>query len=930
MSGKKRILGILLLGAGAALVAVGILRSGVSIDTISPPTGLAEVIERKPRSIVLITTDTTRADHTSPYGAANVNTPNLQRLADQGVLFEQAFAVTPLTLPSHTSIMTGLYPPQTGVRNNGIHFADEKLNTMAEILTGQGYRSGAFVSASVLERRYGLDQGFEIYDDDMSKSRVRSPRMVPDRPAEFTVAAAREWLDTLEGDQPFFLWVHLYDPHAAYNPPPPFRDQFPSNPYAGEISYMDAQIGDLLAHPRIEQTPGVAVSVIADHGESLGEHGENTHGIFAYKATLHVPWILWVDDVITPARVSAPVSQVDLLPTLLDLASNLDGELAAGLPGRSLMNTIPATRPIYSESYLPFYTYGWAKLRVIRERGWEYISAPLEELYELKRDPRELTNQAQQRAEITHDMRNSMESFLQTAAPDGDLEQSLEVDQESLERLRALGYIAMGNAGPAIDGERLDPKDVIHLHTALEKARGFSNERLYAEAVRILEGLLVEDPNNLAALTDLASAHMKLTQFEQAQEVIEAALSLAPEHEQLLLILAQVERERSELGRSLLLVEQVLEINPTNMTAWQLKAQVEIASGKPDEALATLTGALQISPQHAVVNTLYAQTIELPAGQYPEAELRLRKATARDPYLPYAWRILGGLMEKLGREEEAEEAYRSGLNYSPDDARLHALLAVQLARREHPDAEAHLREAIRRETGFHGELYVSLGAELARKGRLDEARKFYARVLEVEPENAAAINNRAIAMARAGKTRQAIAELKALTSAYPEYADAHNNLAVLLLQKGDYTAARTHAGKATELAPEAARPWDILGAAQAGAGLTDQAADSLDRSLQLKPGYWSAHLHRGLLRIDQKDYQGAQADLEAAQANGGPLPEAYLALGDLYAGPLADPVRAQRYYQIYLEKFPSEPNIEDVRDRIWRIRMPGGNTEAID
>lgn len=920
----KKLLGYILLGLGIIVAASSLwnLRdSSNSGGNVKQVAGLGKFIDRKPRSIVLITTDTTRADSLQPYGAQNVRTPNLQRLADEGVLMEQAFAVAPLTLPAHTTILTGLYPPQTGVRNNGTHFVNAKLHTMAERLTENGYRSGAFVSAAVLERRYGLDQGFEIYDDDMSKSRIRSPRMVPDRPAEFTVAAAREWLDTIDDDQPFFIWVHLYDPHAAYNPPPPFRDEYRTNPYAGEIAYMDAQIGDLLAHPRIEQVPGVAVAIIGDHGESLGEHGENTHGILAYQSTLHVPWILWVDDVIESVRLSNPVSQIDLMPTLLDMVGLLEPEDIDELPGSSLLNTVSPNRGLYSESYLPFYTYGWAKLQVMRQGGWELIDAPEEELYDLRRDPRELSNQLERREELAHDLRGRLQQFWDKYAPEGDKEQELEVDQESLERLRALGYIAMGSTGPAATGERKNPVDMVHLHTALERARLFSNDQLYEEAVQLLEGLLVEDPNNLAALTDLASAHVGLNQLDEAFVVIESALALAPDHGQLLLMLARVERSRGEADRALALTDHVLELNPTNMAAWQFKAQTEFTRGEKDNGKSTLGQALEVEPQHPITNTMYAQFVEIPDGEYDKAELRLRKATARDPYQAYPWRTLGGLLEHLGRLDEAETAYREGLEHSPDDPSLHALLAVQLAKREHPDAEAHLREAIRYESEFRGELYVSLGAELARKGRIEEAREFYNKVLEVDPGNAAAINNRAIALARSGDIKQAVEALQDLTNKYPDYADAHNNLAVLMLQTGNNTGAAKYAGRATILVPTAARAWDTLGAAQFGLGKYKEAEFALNRSLELRPDYWSAHLHRGLLRVELGEFDGARQDLESALATGGPMSDAYLALAHLHDRSLGNPGNAIKYYRVFLEKFPADDRAGEAKKRLLELKM---------
>src|SRR5215468_53128 len=378
------------------LTIVGLLWAlpASSADQTGPAQPAAAADASRQPSLLLVTIDTTRWDHLQPYGA-DVETPVMAQLAADGALFEQAFAVAPITLPAHTAIHTGLYPPQSGVRNNGTHYVPAEVTTLAERLHGRGWRTAAFVSAAVLERRYGLDQGFEVYDDDLSAGRERHPRMVPDRPAEATVAAASAWLDTLGADEPFFLWVHFYDPHAVYSPPPPYRDRYRSRLYDGEIAYMDAQLGRLLAHPRLAAQPQLAVMVLADHGESLGEHGEQTHAILAYDSTLHIPWIVKLPEVRGGTRVADVVSQIDVVPTVLDVM-HMDAD--ASLPGRSvvpLLKGVRRTSPkgVYEETYLPFYTYGWAKLRVLRRDRWKLIDAPEPELYDLGRDPRELSNQ---------------------------------------------------------------------------------------------------------------------------------------------------------------------------------------------------------------------------------------------------------------------------------------------------------------------------------------------------------------------------------------------------------------------------------------------------------------------------------------------------------------------------------------------------------
>ena len=495
----------------------------------------AREIHRPERaSVLLVTMDTTRPDHLEPYGGPEGVTPNLEELAAGGVVFDHAYSVAPITLVAHSSIHTGLYPPQHGVRNNGIHSLGPQVETLAERLHEAGLRTAAFVSAAVLEKRYGLDQGFEVYDDDLSTGRERQPRMVPDRPAEATVAAASAWLETLKDDERFFLWVHFYDPHAPYSPPPPFRDEYRDDLYQGEIAYLDSWIGKLLGQPRLRRGNVVTV-IVGDHGESLGQHGEQTHALLAYDSTLHVPLMMRWRGGPRGVRVEQAVSQVDLAPTVLDLLG-LRPDRGERFAGRSVLPVL-AGRPVrprglYSETYLPFYTYGWAKLRVWRQGPAKYIEAPTPELYDLKRDPRELSNLEAAQPGLAHDLERNLGEFLSTVG-DADKEADLPLDSESVEKLQALGYLAVGSRSavrPAAPGERPDPKDVIELHTGMQRARQLADDGLFEPAVDALERVLKRDPNNLAALIDLASAQAGLGRLDDAVETVERALALDPDY----------------------------------------------------------------------------------------------------------------------------------------------------------------------------------------------------------------------------------------------------------------------------------------------------------------------------------------------------------------------------------------------------------------
>ncbi|MEM1201888.1 MAG: tetratricopeptide repeat protein [Acidobacteriota bacterium] len=891
--------------------------------------GLGKDLPRGDRSILLITVDTTRADRLEPYGATDIETPVMARLASEGVVFERAYAVAPITLVAHTSILTGLYPPQHGVRNNGTHYVPAELDTLAEKLDRRGYRTAAFVSASVLEKRYGLTQGFEVYDDDLSTGRERHPRMVPDRPAEATVASTRAWLDGVGDDEPFFAWVHFYDPHAAYSPPPPWRDTYRNRPYDGEIAYMDAQIGELLTHPRLRQDDDLAVVVLGDHGESLGEHGEQTHAILAYDATLHVPFVMQVRGGPKGVRVAEPVSQVDLVPTLLDLV----GETPPGdLPGRSLLAPrnprAAAPRPLYSETYLPYYTYGWSKLKVLRRGAWKFIDAPEPELYDLGRDPRELTNQHGQRPSLAHDFARDLGDLLD-AFGDAERETALELDLEAVAKLRSLGYVSVGSTG-AEDRERIDPKDAIGLHVGLERARVLLRDRLHRQAAEQLRGVLRRDPENQAALVDLASALEMGGEVEEALAILERALTAAPDDPSLILQVAGLESRRGQLAQAVELTNLALELEPRLLEARLQKAAFLAQQRRFDEVRGVLDVALESHPDHPRLGALYAQWVDLREGDRDGAEARLRRALERDPFLVLAWRLLGEMEEDRRAPEAAAKAYRSGLERQPDDPLLHRRLGLLLARTGGDTAaEMHLREAIRLSPQLHPELHVALGGWLAEHGRSAEAQREYDRVLEQDPKHPGARNNRAIALYRSGQVEDAMAELAALVQEFPRHADGHNNLSAIAVERGDWRRAERHARRALELDPKQTEGWNNLGVAVEEQGRTAEAERAYRRALDIDDGYWQARFNLGVVMARDGRHQGAAEALEAVVSRVPGFPDGHLELGRLYAGPLGDPQLARSHWNAFLRTAPPQhPEVAEVKAQLAMLpRRAGGAAE---
>jgi choline-sulfatase len=417
-----------------------------------------------PVGLVLITLDTTRVDRLSPYGFMNVSLPNLERLAREGVIFDQASSVAPLTLPAHTSLFTGLLPPNHGVRDNADPPLEETHTTLAEVLLAHGFRTGAFVGSVVLDPDRGLEQGFEEYrgvNDANGQTANRRQRR-----ADQVIADAIHWLNTV-GESRFFLWAHLYDPHLPYDPPEPYGSIYGHSPYLGEIAFADSQIGRLLA--ALEQRAlldRTLVIVAGDHGESLGERGERDHGIFIYENVLRVPLMVRAR-ALDPLRVGEVVRLTDVMPTVLDLldvpAPSVDGvSLVDVMRGRRRDLSLEA----YSESRYP-QRFGWSPLRALREGRFKLIDAPRPELYDLERDPFEEQNLYDERRALADTLTRRVRALAGPAPrAHGVADPKTAVADDLRERVAALGYVASGTTRASPQPRVLpDPKDCIALYS---------------------------------------------------------------------------------------------------------------------------------------------------------------------------------------------------------------------------------------------------------------------------------------------------------------------------------------------------------------------------------------------------------------------------------------------------------------------------------
>jgi arylsulfatase A-like enzyme len=534
--------------------------------------------------VVLVTLDTLRADHVGSYGASQAHTPNLDTIARDGVRFDAAIAPTPLTLPSHASLMTGLDPPEHGVRHNTIGGLGSGIPTLAEHFRASGHATAAFVGALVLDRRFGLDRGFDVYDDAMA-GRVSSTVGFAERPADRVVDAALAWLDG--APERFFLWVHFYDPHASYRPPPGFAAAFASRPYAGEIAFADAQLGRLLAELRGRWPEGgTLLLATSDHGESLGEHGEPTHSHSIYEATQRIPLLMSGPGLPRGRALAAPARLVDVAPTLLALAG---AEPLPDIAGRDLRPLIDGSergqRIAYVETLATRLDYGWSPLLGLRTARFKYIRAPRPELYDLRADPRELRDIAAAEPETAKRLDGLLSDRLAAAAPRGEASLAVGLGEADRARLRSLGYVvpardaAVAPADAEVGGP--DPKDEMGLLRVLVEAqRDVEAGRLAAALARLAEA----GDEGAAVSAIRASIAVATGDYELAERDARAVLADQPARPDVLVILGRALAGQARLVAARAAFEAAVLLDPGSASARSYLGRVTEALDRADAA----------------------------------------------------------------------------------------------------------------------------------------------------------------------------------------------------------------------------------------------------------------------------------------------------------------------------------------------------------
>jgi arylsulfatase A-like enzyme/tetratricopeptide (TPR) repeat protein len=643
------------------------------------------VASRAKPNVVLITIDTVRADHVGCYGATGVSTPTLDALARDGIVFERALAQVPLTFPSHAAIMTGLFPFQNGAQDFTSPPLDSRFRTIAQALRDHGYSTGAVVSSFAVDHSWGLARGFDFYDDAFSQASYNQRELgLVERKAGESVKHALSWLQETHG-RPFFLWLHLYDPHSPYNPPEPFQSEYAGHLYDGEIAYADHELGHLIQWLKQTHLYGrTLIVVVSDHGESLGDHGEKEHGFFLYNSTLRVPLIIKPPQGAgyKPGR-NQNVVEISAIPsTILRIARLSDPMAKTALP---LAGGAGDSRGVYSETFYPFNSFGWSPLHSLQIGRFHFIDAPAVELYDVMADPEEKDNLAPTQGATVAVLREKLDTVLQADSYKPVPGTASTLSPEAQQKLRSLGYFAYRSPVPqtALLGGLADPKIKLSEFNALLEgqdavyAGDFKRGRLLLNAIR------EKDPRMYIVPFYLGEASLAQQEWDEASAEFKNCLHLSPEFEQAMTGLARSLMFQGKTDEAREWAQKALVINPQS---YQALYELGFLESKRDRkrAINYYKSAIAIQPSSAPLLRDLG-LLELQEGSFAESARDLERAVALGLDDPSILNSLGIAYGRTQRPDKSVEAYKKALALKPDAAEVHLNLAAAYDRLHRPE-----------------------------------------------------------------------------------------------------------------------------------------------------------------------------------------------------------------------------------------------------
>jgi arylsulfatase A-like enzyme/cytochrome c-type biogenesis protein CcmH/NrfG len=584
-------------------------------------------------NVVLITLDTVRADHLHCYGDNKIKTPVIDSLARDGVLFKKAVTQTPLTGPSHASIFTGENPNVHHVRDTGGFALQPSSVTLATTLQRSGWDTAGFVSAAVLSRQFGFNQGFAMYDDQIPEVVDKNTgQLSAARPANVTVDHAIHWLHQQSG-KPFFVWLHLYDAHQPYDPPEQFRKQYPNAPYDAEIAFEDHELGRFLDAVRKKSPTGkTLILLLSDHGEGLGQHGEEGHGIFLYDSTLRIAWIMDGPGVPAGVRVDQQAREIDALPTLLYL---LGGTASSAIQGTSMVPAFSGktvlTTYSYEETLYPKINMGWSELRGIHTAHWMYIRAPRSELYDLDKDPGELNNVIAAQPKEFRELEAQLKLLSRLGGTNSETVVTQPMDQKTIAQLRSLGYVGgSSDSNVELNGKGADPKDRIRVLNIYERVTGPDGAKLSpARKIALLQQAIAQDPTNPYLYSTLAEQYRQTGQNDLAMQTCLTALHHGVRNGVIFSLLGTIYLHQGQTKQAILFLQQGVNMDPLNLERQANLASALRQDGQLDKAEGIFRHVNAIQPNAPAYNGL--GTIEISRHNLLAARADFDRALQLDP-----------------------------------------------------------------------------------------------------------------------------------------------------------------------------------------------------------------------------------------------------------------------------------------------------------